>query len=262
MIPKQPFLQNGILHYPLDALAVSHNTDGKKDMPHVWAGTFTRENGVSCAPYDSLNVGFHVGDEPWNVRRNREVIQQIVNADSLVSACQSHGDLIVHVRSHVPEEHLLNVDGLITNVRGLALMIQHADCQAVGLYDPQNAVIANIHCGWRGCVNGIVKKAVQELIQTYHSDPAQLIAFISPSMGSCCGEFKGWEAIFPARFAAYRVGRDHFDLVRLTSDDLVNAGLLPANIMAANICTVCSPVYFSYRRERNTGRCATVIVLH
>ncbi|MDD3554291.1 MAG: peptidoglycan editing factor PgeF [Deltaproteobacteria bacterium] len=263
MIPLKPVYHNGILRYPLDGCgAFTDEGASSAERPRVWAGTFNRMNGVSAAPYDSLNIGFHVGDDLSCVQQNREIIRRAVNANFLVSACQSHGDRIAHIDSYVPEDHLLNIDGLITRVRGLAIMIQHADCQAVGLYDPLKAVIANIHCGWRGCVNGIAGKAVQEMVKTYGTDPATLKAFISPSMGKCCGEFMAWQEIFPARFKAYMVKPAYFDLWSLTRDDLLNAGLSPDNIILSNICTVCSKEYFSYRREKNTGRCATVMVLH
>jgi len=263
LIPFNPISHNGILRYPLDECSIFTNEGvSGTQRPRVWAGTFNRMNGVSTAPYDSLNTGFHVGDDLSCVQKNREIIRRAVSADFLVSACQSHGDRIAHVTSYVPEDHLLNVDGLITHVKGLAIMIQHADCQAVGLYDPLNSVIANIHCGWRGCVNGIVGKAVQEMVKTYGTDPSAILAFISPSMGSCCGEFRAWREIFPLRFEAYMVKPAYFDLWGLTRDDLIGAGLSAANIVISNICTVCSREYFSYRRERNTGRCATVMVLH
>lgn len=259
MSPFNLFPKNGIFYYPLDSC---NEVTASTQLSSVWAGTFNRTNGVSAPPYDSLNVGFHVGDDVRCVQQNREIVRQAVSADFLVSAHQSHEDRIVHVTSHLPEQQLMNVDGLITNVKGIAIMIQHADCQAVGLYDPQNFVIANIHCGWRGCVNGIVKKAVKEMVTTYGSNPATLRAFVSPSMGPCCGEFVAWQEILPPSFKAYMVKPSYFDLWSLTRDDLLRAGLSPNNIIIPNICTVCSQEYFSYRREKNTGRCATVMVLH
>ncbi len=259
MISLNSFFKNGILHYPLDNC---NEATLSKQRPRVWAGTFNRMNGVSPVPYDSLNVSFHVGDDVSRVQQNREIIRLAVGADYLVSACQSHEDRIAIIDSYVPESHLLNIDCLITHVGGLAIMIQHADCQTVGLYDPLNSVIANIHCGWRGCVNGIVGKVIQEMTKTYGTDPAVLRAFIGPSMGGCCGEFRAWQEIFPPRFQAYMVKPAYFDLQSLTRDDLLNAGLSSNNIILPNICTVCSREYFSYRREKNTGRCATVMVLH
>lgn len=263
MIPFKPIPKNDILFYPLDECGDFTNEAASSiHRSRVWAGTFNRMNGVSAAPYDSLNTSFHVGDDLNCVQQNREIIRQAVKADFLVSACQSHTDRIAIIDSYVPEDHLLNIDGLITHVRGLAIMIQHADCQAVGLYDPLNSVIANIHCGWRGCVNGIVRKAVQEMVRVYGTNPTALRAFISPSIGGCCGEFMAWEEMFPARFKAYMVKPGYFDLWSLTRDDLLTEGLSSCNIILSNICTVCSQEYFSYRREKNTGRCATVMVLH
>lgn len=262
MIPCHPFIQDSILIYPLkthgDLVGVKNLNAPSSG---VWAGTFTRLNGVSPPPYDSLNVGFHVGDDPINVKKNREIIRQKIGAEFLISAKQSHGDRIAHIDGYIPEEGLSGIDALITNVKCMAIMIQHADCQAVGLYDAINSVIANVHCGWRGCVNGIVKKTVNEMVAIYGTSPSRLQAFISPSIGSCCAEFKDWERIFPAHFKDYMVGPAHFDLWAITKHDLVTSGLLPENIITANTCTVCSKDYFSYRRETVTGRCATVMLL-
>jgi len=216
---------------------------------------------VSAAPYDELNCGFGVGDAPGAVKENRGRLRLYMGAECLVSSRQVHGSRVVTVTEPLEEDALDGVDGLLTDRPGLGLLIQHADCQAVCLYDPVRRAIANLHCGWRGSVAGILGKAVMEMQSAYGTRPEDLWAAIGPSLGPCCGEFRDWRRFLPRNFGLFRTGRDRFDFWALTRWQLVRAGIPRGQIEVSGICTVCSREYFSYRREGNTGRCATVIVL-
>ena len=88
--------------------------------------------------------------------------------------------------------------------------------------------------------------------------PHQLHAAISPSLGPCCAEFVNWRAEFPPEMAAYQVSPNHFDLWRVSVDQLTTAGVDPERIEVSGICTKCGQEFFSYRRQGTTGRFGTV----
>lgn len=233
----------------------------------VIQATFDRHQGLSAAPFASLNCSFGVGDKEETVQGNRGLIKQCLHLDHLVSARQIHGDIISSVEG-IPggNDEIEGVDALMTSQRGVGLMIQHADCQAVLLHDPVRSVIAAIHCGWRGSVIGIPEKTVREMQNCYHSRPRDIHAVISPSLGPCCAEFINYRRELPAAFQAFRVKDNHFDFWEISRSQLMDAGLLRENIRIAAICTSCSPDFFSYRRARRrgdgtTGRNGTVIAL-
>lgn len=229
--------------------------------------TFDRHQGVSASPYASLNCSFGVGDQPENVRANRDLIKRHLQIDRLISAGQIHGDAIFRVEA-IPEgdEERDGVDALMTDKRGVGLMIQHADCQAVLLHDPAQSAIAAVHCGWRGSVIGILGKTVRMMCSSYGSRPYDITAAISPSLGPCCAEFIHHRRELPAAFQAYQARENYFNFWEISKGQLMEAGLLPENIRIAAICTACSDDYFSYRRAKRrgngiTGRNGSVIIL-
>ncbi len=154
-----------------------------------------------------------------------------------------------------------DTDGLITDKVGLAIMIKHADCQAIVLYAPERRVIANLHCGWRGLVKKLPQTAIEILQTSYNCSPGSIMAAISPSLGPCCAEFNGWERLFPDNFKRYKLENNHFDLWEAARDALKSSGISEQNISVTSTCTACSSDYFSYRREKITGRCATIAML-
>jgi YfiH family protein len=230
-------------------------------MPFLlFHGVFNRYGGVSPAPWDSQNVSFGLGDDSQNVRSNRDAIKKELGCRMLVSARQVHESQVFVVKETPKED--INVDGfdaLVTNVRGLGLMIQQADCQAVMLFDPENMAVGIIHVGWRGSVNGVIAKTVSAMGSVFGTKPTELIAAISPSLGPCCAEFINYRSELPAEMHSYQVRPNYFDFWAISRDQLCANGLSPKNIHIAEICTCCNREYFSYRRDRETGRFASVI---
>ena len=132
----------------------------------------------------------------------------------------------------------------------------------MGLYDPENKVIANIHCGWRGNVQNVIGQAVRRLQEVFGSRPAVIRAGISPSLGPCCAEFINYKNEIPPELWSYQARPTFFDLWRLSYDQLREAGLKPEHIQIAGICSRCrGDDFFSYRRDRITGRNGTVLAL-
>lgn len=228
----------------------------------IKAVTFSRHGGVSHPPFDSLNVSYDVGDDEISVTQNITAIKLALNAKILMHCVQVHGHNIGEVSATTDNDVVFSAtDALITDQIGVAIMIKHADCQAITLYDPDRRVVANLHCGWRGLVQKLPQKALQTMQERYGCSPKSILAAISPSLGPCCAEFKGWESLFPEDFKRYRLKSNHFDLWQVAKAAIESAGVLEEHIEMPTKCTVCSTDYFSYRREKITGRCATVVML-
>ncbi len=227
--------------------------------------SLTRWGGVSAPPFHELNVSADTGDLAENVEKNLERVRNVLGVESIVSVRQVHGNKFFYVKW---EKDLCangqveaQADGLFTRLRGVALMIKTADCQPVVLFDPVRKVVANIHCGWRGSVKGILPLAVRELEGRFGSNPKDLWAGIGPSMGPCCSEFRGWRELLPRWMDAYQVRPDYFDFWAASARQLTDAGVPGKQIFCAKICTVCNKDYFSYRREGRTGRLGTLVAL-
>jgi purine-nucleoside/S-methyl-5'-thioadenosine phosphorylase / adenosine deaminase len=228
---------------------------------------FDRHGGEGRAPYSSRNISFGVGDDDKIVERNREMVKQSLGLDRLVSAQQVHGNRIYcHAGDSLEGREIEGVDALLTRKPGVGLMIQQADCQAVLLYDPVRRAIAAIHCGWRGSVNGVIAKTVLSMRDFFGTDPEDLLAAVSPSLGPCCAEFINYKKELPEEFTRFQVRDRYFDFWQITRWQLAACGLKASAVTVAGICTVCSPDYFSYRRacrraNGNTGRNCSVIAL-
>jgi hypothetical protein len=179
----------------------------------------------------------------------------------MVSARQIHGTKVLVIDCE-PEADLEadGYDALITD-RRVALLIQQADCQAVIFHDPIRQVIGAAHAGWRGSVAGIIGATVQAMADNFATDPADLKAAISPSLGSCCAEFINYQQELPEWMHDFQVRPNYFDFWAISRVQLQGAGLLSVNIKTAGICTRCSSDHFSYRRSKITGRFATVVGL-
>ncbi len=230
-------------------------------------GMFSRRGGVSGAPYNSLNVGAYVGDQSEAVATNRQIVREAMQIPALLSARQVHGQRVYCLTEALWED--LEVDGfdaLVTNIAGVGLTIQQADCQAVLLFDPRRKVIAAIHCGWRGSVLRIVPQVVEVMARNYGTQAADLQAFISPSLGPCCAEFVNFRSELPADFQEFMVRDNYFDFWKITQAQLTATGVAEPHIRTTGHCTCCSDDYFSYRRAtrqgiEQTGRNCSVIAL-
>jgi copper oxidase (laccase) domain-containing protein len=130
------------------------------------------------------------------------------------------------------------------------------------LYDPEHRVAANVHCGWRGQVQNILAEAVRRLQTEFGSRPAVLRAGIGPGLGPCCAEFRHYGQEFPRHFWRYQVRPYYFNLWDISRDQLRAAGLQPEHIDISGLCTKCrESEFFSYRRERLSGRQGAIIGL-
>jgi copper oxidase (laccase) domain-containing protein len=128
------------------------------------------------------------------------------------------------------------------------------------LVDPKTRIIANIHSGWRGSVQNIAAKTINYLRDRFGSDPARILAAVSPSLGPCCAEFVNYKDELPPDMWPMQVRATYFDFWAITRNQLTAAGVRIENMEFASRCTVCEKSdFFSYRGERVTGRLAAVI---
>ena len=251
-------------------LSVEHPVAGEfasANGTHCSYQMFDRHGGVSRGLDTSLNVGDRIGDQAEAIRENREKIKKKLAVPRLLFAKQVHDTGIYCLTEPLSEDREVDgYDALITNISGVGLMIQQADCQAVLFFDPLQEVIAAVHCGWRGSVQGILGKVVAVMVKNYGTAPSDLQAVISPSLGPCCAEFVNFRQELPQDFERFMAKENYFDFWEISRYQLMSMGMLEKNIGAAEICTCCSDDYFSYRRasrltEGITGRNCSVIVL-
>ena len=232
----------------------------------IFHGFFTRHGGFSTPPYESLNVAYKVGDDVEIVDQNIKKIEQVSKPRQTVAVNQDHGCKIIIIDNNYlktyQKENPPTADAIITSETGVALVIKVADCQAIFLFDPVKKVVANVHCGWRGNVNGIIARTVAAMKDVFNSNPSDIIATVSPSLGPCCCEFKDHNTLLPPSFQRFKAKGNHFDFWKISRTQLLESGILQKHIEIAEICTVCnSRDFFSYRKEKITGRCAALIML-
>jgi hypothetical protein len=229
-------------------------------------GVFTRQGGFSKGCYRGLNVGMGNGDCLEHVLKNRAAISSCMGHSELVFANQVHGTTIIsHSEcgpsgTNLPLGKAESGDAMISNAPGKSLVIQTADCQAVLIYDPVRKAVANIHSGWRGSIQNIIGLTIQAMIKKFESDPKNLMAGIGPSLGPCCAEFIHYRSEIPKALWSYKNCSDCFDFWAMSKDQLTEAGIPSDHIFSSNLCTRCrTDLFFSYRKEKSTGRFAAVI---
>lgn len=230
-------------------------------------GMFNRFGGVSRGLYASRNVGRNVGDTEEAVTENRRRIKESMGVGTLLSANQVHGtDIYCMTEPSLEDLKGGEADALITDVPGVGLMIQQADCQAVLLFDPVREVVAAVHCGWRGSVQRILVRVIGVMKQNYGTVPADLYGMISPSLGPCCAEFVNYKEELPPEFCKFMVRENYFDFWQISTFQMISCGMIEQRIGVAAICSCCSEDYFSYRRATRlgggvTGRNCSVVCL-
>jgi polyphenol oxidase len=257
---------NSLFHRTINGLSF-YQFPLLQSIPGLTHGIFSRHGGNSQRAYASLNLSFSVGDNQQAVVENRELVLRTLGIPNLQSLKQVHGKETVIIKEDqsrdsqpIPESR--SGDILMTRVPKQGLMIKQADCQSILLCDPAHQAVANIHCGWRGNVNNVIGEAIKRMKVTYKTVPSKILAGIGPSLGPCCAQFINYRTEIPARYWTYQARPYYFDLWRLSRDQLMAAGVLENHIEIAGICTSCrTRDFFSYRKEKITGRFATVIAL-
>lgn len=239
----------------------------------------TRTGGVSRGIYSSMNLSFTRGDEESAVLENFRRIAEVLGAEPLQIVCsdQTHTTNVrVVTRADMgkgvtrPRDYT-DVDGLITNEKGIVLATFYADCVPLYFVDPVKEVIGLSHSGWKGTVGGIGRETVSRMQREYGCRPEDIYAAIGPSICRECYEVsRDVSEAFEKAFAeddflntnhayeqiiSYRdekqkaEGKCQLDLHLANQWILKSAGILPEHISVTDVCTAHNPDYlFSHRK--------------
>jgi len=225
----------------------------------VRAGVTTREGGISAAPFDTLNLGDHVGDEPAAVAENRRRLQAGLG-------CEPAWLRQVHGVDVVPADPALSpeADASWTERTGIACAILTADCLPVLFCDRAGTRVAAAHAGWRGLAGGVLESTLDALAVA----PQDVLVWLGPAIGPAAFEV-GPEvrAAFLERHpqaatafgASHNPGRFMADLYRLARIRLAARGV--EAIYGGGLCTFSDARFYSYRRSPRTGRFASLVWL-
>ncbi|MFD3500213.1 peptidoglycan editing factor PgeF [Streptomyces sp. NPDC058678] len=225
-----------------------------------------RWGGVSAVPYEELNLGGAVGDDPEAVRTNRELAAKSLGLDAaqVVWMNQVHGaDVVVVDRPWGSASRIPSVDAVVTARRGLALAVLTADCTPVLLADPVAKVAAAAHAGRPGMIAGVVPAAVRAMTEL-GAEPSRIVARTGPAVCGRCYEVPDAmraevAAVEPAAHAETSWGTPAVDVTAGVHAQLERLGVHDRE--QSPVCTLESGDHFSYRRDRTTGRLAGYVWL-
>lgn len=224
--------------------------------------TTTRAGGVSAPPYDSFNLGDHVGDDPAAVAANRTRLAASIGLadDHVVWMNQVHGDH-VEIVDAPRGDSLDNTDALVTATPGLALAVVTADCVPVLLADARAGVIGAVHAGRVGAANGVVLRTL-EAMQSLGARVEDMSALLGPAVSGPNYEVPEQmaadvESRLPGSRTTTPRGTPALDLRAGISRQLDAAGVRSVDVDPR--CTVADPALFSHRRTATTGRLASLV---
>jgi hypothetical protein len=215
-----------------------------------------RFGGVSDPPYDSLNLGSHVGDRVEHVAENRRRVASAIGVapEQLVIVRQVHGNQVLDASISLEARE---ADGLFTSSPDLALAVLVADCVPVLIVDESCAAFAVVHAGWRGLSSQVLSNAVARF-----NDPRSLHAFVGPSIS-----FEGYQvgpevaekfADVEGAVAPDEGDRSRLDLRLVATRHLLQHGLSDSNIIVSTQSTDGGGLFYSDRAARPCGRFALV----
>ena len=220
----------------------------------------TRHGGISAAPYDSFNLGMHVGDAPLAVAHNRQLLAPLMPSEP-VWLEQVHGTVVANADA---AECRVQADACIARQRGSVCVVMTADCLPVLLCDEAGTVVGAVHAGWKGLAAGVIEATVREMAV----EPRRLMAWLGPAIGPDAFEVgdevrMAFVAADPKAAAAFVPGQsgkwfaDIYALARLRLDAL---GI--KRIYGGDRCTYRErEQFFSYRRDGVTGRMGSFVWL-
>lgn len=225
----------------------------------------TRLGGVSeVKGLESLNLGSQTADSRDNIIENYRRFCNAADYDinSLVLGKQTHSTNVRYVtyedagKGVLKERDYTDVDALITDLKGLTLVIHTADCVPVAFIDTKRNAVGNAHCGWRGTFGLLSQKTIESMHERFGTEPEDLVCTIGPCICQNCYEVS--EDLFaqfldkfsPGKALLIRDGRYFIDLARINRQILLNCGVREENIVISDICTCCNTDYmFSHRGQ-------------
>ena len=233
----------------------------------ITAFSTTRNGGVSKGDYASMNCTPYTGDDIEAVQRNQQLLCTAlhIEKEQLIIPYQTHSvNALVIDKEFLQQnaekrnEQLQNIDALITQEKGVCLCVSTADCTPILLYDRKQQVIAAIHAGWRGSVNYIVRKTLEQMNRLYNTQGEDIFAAIGPCIGFDAFEVgeevydAGKQNDFPMEYISGwkpETHKWHIDLQMANSVQLIDFGVPTEQIDICDICTFTHyEKFFSARR--------------
>lgn len=223
-----------------------------------------------------IDINFHVHSEEELNNKFLELSKDInYEFRKVILPRQSHTTNVEVINEDNLDSELLDVDAVVTNLKGVALVTSSADCQNVFIYDKKNNVIGNVHSGWKGTLNKILRNTINVMIDTYGSDPKDLVVCINPSILKCCFEVdKDVVDMFNNNFnniedtislGDIKDGKQKYyiDTVEINRMELMDLGVLEDNIVTSDLCSKClNDKFHSYRADgKEAGRNIALIVI-
>ncbi len=220
-------------------------------------GFTTRAGGGSSGPFESLNLGGLVGDEPGRVASNWARLERETGL-RFARVRQVHGARAV--RADAPTEPLVEADVVVSRAPGVAACVSVADCVPILLADPETGAVAAVHAGWRGTVARAAAEGVRALAREAGAPSSRLLAVVGPAIGPCCYEVSpDLAARFRSELGPETVregAAPRLDLWRANVGVLRAEGVAADRIEVLARCTACErDAFFSHRRDAGrTGR--------
>lgn len=229
---------------------------------NIQAFTTTRVGGVSAVPFDSFNLGDHVGDEGNAVKTNRALLVEKFNLPQTpLFLTQTHSTRVIQLPYF---GNNLAADATYTNQPNQVCVVMSADCLPVLFTNKQGTEVAAAHAGWRGLCDGIL----EETVKCFRAPTRDIIAWLGPAIGPTAFQV---ERNVVEQFAAFDLsastafkpdptqeGKYLGNLYQIAEQRLNKLGI--REIFGGHHCTVNEKeLFFSYRREGKTGRMASVI---
>lgn len=245
--------------YPV-AMAESFLTVNWPAPNHIKAITTTRNGGQSIAPYDSLNLGDHVGDDPVLVASNRRIL--IKNAYLPTEPLwleQTHSINAIDANQWQPE---VEADAIMSNSANIVCAVMTADCLPVLITDRAGSQVAAVHAGWRGLQAGIIENTLAK----FKAPSSEIIVWLGPAIGPQAFEvgpevkaaFLAVDPLAESAFVSTYADRYLADIYQLARQRLTAQGITA--VYGGDYCTFNEKQrFFSFRRDGVTGRMATLI---
>jgi len=242
-----------------------------KNIKHCF---FSRKNGFSKGSYESLNCGLGSGDKKENVLKNLESVSKKIGCkkDSLITLNQKHSNQVVYFETESDVQNKMWGDAIVSKVKNVGISILSADCAPILFYDPKENIIACVHSGWKGALNGIIKNTVKKFNELSSSNN-NLVAVVGPCINK---KYYEVEIDFFKKFVTQDKKNESFfnkinnekytfDLRGFINKEISNLNV--KNIENIEIDTFSEKEFFySYRRscinkEKDYGRCISVILM-
>ena len=229
----------------------------------------TRAGGRSKSPFDTFNLGMHVGDSDADVLRNRSLLQSTLSARPVFMQ-QVHGNTVLQINSQTPDG--LQADGSSTQQLGVACTMMVADCLPILLCDNKGTQVAAVHAGWRGLAGANGLGIIEAARSVFECEAENLLVWLGPCIGPTAFEVgeevrEAFVQTSPRSASAFKtLGNAKWlaDLPALARQRLSALGITQVygNDSSKAWCTVSNPSrFFSYRRDGVCGRFAACVWL-